>query len=190
VQSTTLLGCASGVRKIQTPGVGGKPLKLGKKPMTPAQYKEKYGTNVPMDGPVITTPCTAVPAYFPDMPTSAGAMASYLQRTQGIQPGNLNDLAKTVGFMLESDYILPAQRAALYEFLATTPGLIVEHHVRDISGRPGVGVGWSFEGSRAVNIFDPSTYAYLGLTTWGEQGQEGGDALLQVAIVNHPGQRP
>ena len=143
-----------------------------------------------MDGPVVSEPCTAVPAYFSDMPTSASAMGPYLERTQGIQPGNLNDLAKTVGFMFQSVYLLPAQRAALYEFLATTPGLIIEHNVRDISGRPGVGVGWSFEGSKAVNVFNPATYAYLGMTTWGEQGQEGGDALLATAIVNQPGQLP
>jgi hypothetical protein len=162
VQSIALLGCANGVREIRTPGVGGKP-------------------------PV---PCTAEPAFFPDMPTSAGAMGAYLSQTQGIRSGDLNDLAKTVGSMLESDYILPAQRAALYEFLATTPGLIVEPDVRDISGRPGVGVGWSFEGGKAMNIFDPSTYAYLGLTTWGIQGQLGGDALLATAITDNAGQVP
>jgi hypothetical protein len=164
VQSLTLLGCVNGVRKIQLPGVGG--------------------------GPVQTVPCTPEPAYFPDMPTSAGAMAGYLERTQGIRLSDLNDLAKTVGSMLESDYILPAQRAALYEFLATTPGLIVEPDVRDIDGRPGVGVGWSFEGAKAMNIFDPGTYAYLGLTTWSLQGQQGGDALLKTAITNIPGQLP
>ena len=117
-------------------------------------------------------------------------MPGYLERTQGIRVSNLNDLAKTVGFMLQSDYILPAQRAALYEFLAATPGLIVEPNVRDIDGRPGVGVGWSFEGSKAMNIFDPGTYAYLGLTTWGLQGQIAGDALLKTAITNTPGQLP
>jgi hypothetical protein len=190
VQSSTFLGCANGVQKIQLPGVGGKPLKLGGKAMTPTQYQEKYKTPVPMHGPIQSVPCTPEPAYFPDMPTSAGAMAGYLERTQGIRVSNLNDLAKTVGFMLQSDYILPAQRAALYEFLATTPGLIVEPNVRDIDGRPGVGVGWSFEGSKAMNIFDPSTYAYLGLTTWGLQGQLAGDALLKTAITNTPGQLP
>ncbi len=41
-----------------------------------------------------------------------------------------------------------------------------------------------------MNIFDPASYAYLGMTTWGEQDQQGGDALLQTAIVNHPGQLP
>jgi hypothetical protein len=43
--------------------------------------------------------------------------------------------------------------------------------VRDVSGRPGIGVVWHFYGSKAMNIFDPRTFAYLGMTTWGEQGQ-------------------
>jgi hypothetical protein len=51
---------------------------------------------------------------------------------------------------------VPAQRAALYEFLATMPGLTLERNVKDISGRPGIGVSWSFMGSTAVLIFDPS----------------------------------
>jgi hypothetical protein len=42
--------------------------------------------------------------------------------------------------------------------------------VRDVSGRPGIGVVWHFYGSKAMNIFDPRTFAYLGMTTWGEQG--------------------
>jgi hypothetical protein len=83
-----------------------------------------------------------------------------------------------------------AQRAALYRFLAATPGLTVEAHVRDVSGRPGIGVVWHFYGSKAMNIFDPRTFAYLGMTTWGEQGQLGGDALVQTAIVDRAGEMP
>ena len=188
--STQLLGCSGGQHRVRTPGIGGKPLRLGGQPMTPEQYKQKYGTSVPMDGPVLTEPCTAQPGYLPGMPTSAQAMAGYLERTQGIRLPNLNDLAKTVGYLLESDYLRPAQRAALYQFLASTPGLVVEHHVRDVSGRPGVGVGWSFAGGTAMNIFDPATFAYLGLSTRGQHGQLGGDALVQTAVVNHPGQLP
>src|SRR5438046_10751780 len=66
--------------------------------------------------------------------------------------------------------------AARYQRPAT-PGLTVDRHVRDVSGRPGIGVVWRFYGSKAMNIFDPRTFAYLGLTTWGEQGQVGGAAL-------------
>ena len=117
-------------------------------------------------------------------------MGPYLERTQGVRLNDLNDLSKTVGFMLESDYILPAQRAALYRFLAATPGLTVEPHVHDVSGRPGIGVVWHFYGSKAMNIFDPRTFAYLGMTTWGEQGQLGGGALVRTAIVDRAGEMP
>jgi hypothetical protein len=183
LQKSVQLGCVNGARKIRTPGRDGKPLKGGHKPIP-------IKGPVPMDGPVVTVPCTAERTYFPDMPTTAAAVGPYLEQTQGIRLNDLNDLSKTVGFMLESDYILPAQRAALYRFLATTPGLTIERHVRDISGRPGIGVVWHFYGSKAMNIFDPRTFAYLGMTTWGEQGQLGGDALVRTAIVDQAGELP
>ena len=191
-QKTVQLGCVNGSRKIRTPGRDGKPIKGGHKPIVAKKPvpMDGPGITVPMDGPVVTVPCTPERAFFPDMPATAAAMGPYLARTQGILLNDLNDLSKTVGFMLESDYILPAQRAALYRFLAATPGLTVEAHVRDVSGRPGIGVVWHFYGSKAMNIFDPRTFAYLGMTTWGEQGQLGGDALVQTAIVNRAGEMP
>jgi hypothetical protein len=134
--------------------------------------------------------CTPQPAFFPSMPTTASAMPGYLAKTQGVRLNDLNDVAKVVGGIFQSDYLLPAQRAALYEFLATMPGLTLQRHVKDITGRPGIGVSWSFAGSEAVLIFDPRTYTLLGITTRGEQGQVGGAALLQMAITNRAGQEP
>jgi len=67
--------------------------------------------------------CTPQPAFLPAMPTTAGAIPAYLAKTQGVRLNDVNDVAKVVGGMFQSDYLLPAQRAALYEFLATTPGL-------------------------------------------------------------------
>jgi hypothetical protein len=183
MQKSVQLGCVNGARTMRTPGRDGKPLKGGHKPIA-------IKTPVPMDGPLVTVPCTPERAFFPDMPVTTAAMGPYLVRTQGIRLNDLNDLSKTVGFMLEGDYILPAQRAALYEYLATTPALTVERHVRDVSGRPGIGVVWHFAGSKAMNIFDPRSFAYLGMTTWGEQSQRGGDALLRTAIVDRVGQLP
>jgi hypothetical protein len=50
---------------------------------------------------------------------------------------------------------------------------------------------WSgFYGSKSMNIFDPRTFAYLGMTTWGEQGQPGGAALVQTAVVDRAGEMP
>jgi hypothetical protein len=177
--TTTILGCVNGNRQLRLPGSNGKPYTGPAKPKAP----------VPLDGPVVTEPCTPQPAFLPAMPTTASAMPAYLA-TQGVRLNDINDLAKVVGGMFQSDYLLPAQRAALYEFLATTPGLTLERNVKDITGRPGIGVGWSFMGSKAVLIFDPGTYTLLGITTRGEQGQVGGAALLQMAITNQAGQQP
>jgi hypothetical protein len=156
--TTTILGCVNGKHQIRLPGYYGKPYTGPAKPKAP----------VPLDGPAVTMPCTPQPAFFPAMPTTASAMPAYLAKTQGVRLNDLNDVAKVVGGMFQSDYLLPAQRAALYKFLATTPGLTLERNVKDISGRPGIGVGWSFMGSKAVLIFDPRTYTLLGITTRGE----------------------
>jgi hypothetical protein len=178
--TTTILGCVDGNRQIRLPGYNGKPYTGPAKPKAP----------VPLDGPVVTEPCTPQPAFLPAMPTTASAIPAYLAKTQGVRLNDVNDVAKVVGGMFQSDYLLPAQRAALYEFLATVPGLTLERNVKDISGRPGIGVSWSFMGSTAVLIFDPSTYTLLGITTRGAQGQAGGGALLQTAITNQAGQQP
>ena len=118
--TTTILGCVNGKRQIRLPGSNGKPY------TGPAKPKAA----VPLDGPVVTEPCTPQPAFFPAMPTTASAMPAYLAKTQGLRLNDLNDVAKVVEGMFQSDYLLPAQRAALYEFLATTPGLTLERNVK------------------------------------------------------------
>lgn len=181
LQKSVQLGCLNGSRTFRTPGYNGKPYRRGHDPIK---------KRVPNDGPLMTLPCTPERAFFPDMPTTAAAMGPYLLRTKSIHRDNLNDLAKTVGFILNDDYILPAQRAALYRYLATTPGLSVQRHVRDVSGRPGIGVVWSYGGGKSMNIFDPRTFAYLGMSDLGEHGQESGAALVRTAIVDQAGELP
>jgi hypothetical protein len=177
----TSVGCPpSGY--VTVPGVGIPPT-----PTTSAEaeaFKKKFPNGIPTDVPPITEPCTVQPAYFPDMPTTAGAMGAWLATSQNATPANLNDLAKVVANLMQTDYLLPAQEAALYDYLGTVPGLAVARNVKDFSGRPGIGVAWTSRGSRAMMIFDPATLAYLGMTTWGNNGQQGGDALLQIAVVD------
>jgi hypothetical protein len=156
------------------------------KKVTSAQRAAPEATS---GSPQATAPCSPQPAYFPDMPTTASAIGSWLAKTEGATTANLNDLAKTAGTILEDDYLLPAQRAALYEFLATTPGLTVVHGVSDILGRAGVGITWRFSGS-ATLVFDAGTLAYLGWNTVGLHGEKGGDALLATAIVDRAGELP
>ena len=117
-------------------------------------------------------------------------MLAYLRRTQGVRLSNLNDLAKTIGLMLDSDYLSPRQQAALFEFLATTPRITVVLNVSDVAGRAGIGVGWSVDGGRAMLIFAPISHRYLGTSTQGLRGQVSGEALLQSGIVDMAGQVP
>lgn len=198
-------GCPTGQSSSRLPGEDGKPIQdflpaSMRRKAVPLSQAGRYfpGGHVPMDGPVVTTKCTPQVAFYPEMPTDPSAMQAYLLKTHQEYPTTasygiadvLNDLAKNVGYMLDSDYLLPAQQAALYRFLATTPGITVKQPVEDVAGRAGIGVGWNFEGSSSMLIFDASTYQYLGMTTFGEQGQVGGDALLQTAIVDTAGQAP
>lgn len=199
----TIQGCVNGQRSSRTMGEDGKPLadflprNVRGKPVLSGQAAKYFGGKIPMDGPIVTTKCVAQPAFFPDMPIDSGSMLAYLVKIQVAYPAGiaspsieLNDLAKDIGYMLDTDYLLPAQQAALYRFLATTPGITLVQSVKDVAGRPGIGVRWSFEGSSAMLIFDPSTYQYLGTSTTGTGGQVGGTALLQTAIVDNAAQQP
>ena len=87
--------------------------------------------------------------------------------------------------MLSDTYLKPAQRAALYEFMARTPGFTVAAHVTDAIGRPGVGIRWTYQGITNVIIFSRQDYAYLGVRTI-TPGQPGySAALVKFGIVSN-----
>jgi hypothetical protein len=199
----TIQGCVNGHRSSRTPGKDGKPLadflpkSVRGKPVPLGQTAKYFGGRIPMDGPIVTTRCEPQPAAFPDMPTDPALMLAYLVKIQAAYPTGitsqgieLNDLAKNVGNMLDTNYLLPAQQAALYQFLATTPGITLAHPAKDVAGRSGIGVQWTFEGTSTMLIFDPSTYQYLGTSTTETASHVAGTALLQTAIVDTAGQQP
>jgi len=132
--------------------------------------------------------------FEPACPLSAGGIA---------QPGDsnstswaANDFGKAVDFLMSTTYLLPAQRAALFELMAHMPGFTVVSGARDAIGRTGVAVRWTFEGARAEIILNSVSYAYLGDRTWPVPGFHGqganaydGAALVKMAFVNTAGQR-
>jgi hypothetical protein len=153
-----------------------------------------------------TKHCLPDVGYFPDMPTNPKQLFAYLDKVQiasdSAQPGEggswlANQLAKGVFVLMQQSYLRPAQRAALYELMADTPGFTVVPHVRDAIGRVGVAVEWTFEGGRGAVIFEPGTYEFLGVRTWPVASFHGpgahqydGDALIKLAIVDRVGQLP
>jgi len=138
----------------------------------------------------VTQGCIAEPAYLPGMPVSASEIKDYLAKTFR---ADLSDAAveqKVTESVLDQNYLLPAQRAALYRFFVTVPGLKVIPQVRDYAGRPGVGVSLTSNGFTAIWIFDPKTFAYLGRTDLTGRKLSSGYAVLKVSVVNEAGQRP
>ena len=142
--------------------------------------------------------CVPAPAFLPSMPATPRGVLRYLEKTYGLRLGtgkkSLDRLGTTVDGLLSFTYLLPRQRAALYELLAQTPGFTVVPHAADVIGRQGIGVSWALpRGGDITIIFDRRTYAELGLIAKGpgkDRNYEFGRALLKIAIVGKTGQLP
>ena len=146
---------------------------------------------------IAASACTTA-GYFPDMPASVHHLLAFLVKIgvaspparapKGIPNWYANDLGKAADVLLQETYLLPAQRAAIFDLMAQTPGFTVARHVPDVLGRAGVAIRWSYQGGAAQIIFDPRTYAYLGDGTSPPGGSltatPDGVALVKFAIVN------
>lgn len=140
-------------------------------------------------------PCVPQPAYDPGLPASPGGLRAYFGRTLAAGPASpayRNDLGKAITGLLTQGYLTSGQRAALYDLMAQTPGFTLVPRAGDGIGRRGAGIAWSLPagGGKDMIIFDPRTYAELGFTTWGADGQQAATALLDVTLVNRAGQLP
>jgi len=170
--------------------------KPGTKTCTVAQAETR--TKVPSQG----TYCIPINVgYFPDLPTQPKAVLTYFEKIHLITTATAaerlvdNMLGKLVLQLGERPYFEPAQRAAIYNLLAETPGFNLVTNVKDAFGRVGVGIEWQFEGGSGELIFNPTTYAFLGGRTWpGPPNQSAphyyGGELLAMAIVNQAAQVP
>jgi len=162
------------------------------------RYGDKYTVAPGCPASAAGHGCEPTPAFLPDLPTTPRAMFTYLEKTDGVRPGgspdDLNKLGKGADELLTFNYLLPKQRAALYEVLAQTPGFSINPHAFDAAGRPGIGISWIFAGgSKTMIIFDPRTYVELGFDTWGagsDRNVEESSGLLNIAIVDRVGQLP
>jgi hypothetical protein len=151
--------------------------------------------------------CAEEAGYLPSMPTDPRKLLAYLVKVgiadappqqgspQAASPGWFaNDLGKCVAYLMQTTYLLPAQRAALFKLMAQTPGFTVVSGAPDAIGRIGVAVRWTYEGAPAEIILNAISYAYMGDRTWPEAGIKAngydGAALVKMAFVDTAGQRP
>ncbi|MGH3400033.1 MAG: hypothetical protein ACRDPO_35665 [Streptosporangiaceae bacterium] len=142
--------------------------------------------------------CATTAGYLPGLPVRPSGVLAYLTRIgladAADQSGGsklhkpiahwvANDIGKILAVMLSDTYLEPAQRAALYEFMARTPGFTVEAHATDAIGRSGVGIGWTYQGITNVIIFSHQDYAYLGVRTVTPGQPAYSAALVKFGIV-------
>jgi len=151
--------------------------------------------------------CAEQAGYLPSMPTDPHKLLAYLVKVgiadapprpgspQAASPGWFaNDLGKCADYLMQTTYLLPLQRAALFKLMAQTPGFTVVSGARDATGRIGVAVRWTYEGAPAEIILNAVSYGYMGDRTWPEPGIKAngydGAALVKMAFVNKAGQLP
>lgn len=166
---------------------------------------------VPATGGATNAPCTIAQAqssgcfpeagYLPTMPTDPSVLVAYFNSigitdiSSTTNPDSSdptgwvdNDLGGAITFLMQMTYLEPAQQAAIFSLMAQTPGFSVVPNMADAIGRVGTGVEWNFEGSANALIFNPTTYALLGIRTWPGpaimSAPYDGDALLGISIVN------
>jgi hypothetical protein len=151
--------------------------------------------------------CSEQAGYLPAMPTDPHKLLAYLVKI-GVadappKPGSplaaspgwfANDLGKCMDYLMQTTYLLPLQRAALFRLMAQTPGFTVVSGAPDAIGRIGVAVRWTFDGAPAEIILNAVSYGYMGDRTWPEPGIKAsgyyGTALVKMAFVNKAGQLP
>ena len=103
-----------------------------------------------------------------------------------------NDIGKSVDELMTSAYLLPAQRAALYQLMSRTPGFVIAHGV-STPRTAGTAIEWTFQAQDSDHL--RSRHFYL---PWRQEldlsdthgGYTQAFALLKVAIGDKAGQVP
>jgi len=143
--------------------------------------------------------CPLPPAYVTNLPRTVKAMKRYLlgyyAHGKGSPPA-ADAIGTVTGFY---QFLVPHRASALmFRALSQIKGIRVIDHATTLAGDKGIAVA-AYDPSRGTLdelIFDPKTYLYIGdsqialNSTYMPKGTVNGNAVLQIAVVNRPGQLP
>lgn len=90
-------------------------------------------------------------------------------------------VVENLGAIIDEATLLPDLSAAIYRATAKLPGVSVVDHVKDASGREGVGLTFKGAPTGYAWVFDASSLVYLGTTD---------AALLGVGVTDKTGEAP
>lgn len=90
-------------------------------------------------------------------------------------------VVENLGAIIDEATLLPDLSAAIYRATAKLPGVSVVDHVKDASGREGVGLTFKGAPKGYAWVFDASSLVYLGTTD---------AALLGVGVTDKTGEAP
>lgn len=133
------------------------------------------------------------------LPTDPGKMLTWLREHSDGGRSEEQQTFVLVGDLARESLMPPDVAAALFRAAARIPGVVVVPDAVDATGRRGVAVARTDQGSRAELIFDRKTNMYLGERvvqtvdvpgSTRKGGVTGTTAVLQRAIVDKVGQRP
>jgi len=124
----------------------------------------------------------------------------FMMRGKGSPEANGMAFMEACMLMMGPRVMPPGLEAATFEAVAKIPGIRLDHHEVDALGRHGIGV--SYPRITFSFVFDPKTYAYLGLRLTGSSPKKvDGEwrqgnwyhemrGLEQSGVVDRIGQRP
>ncbi|MGW4753006.1 CU044_5270 family protein [Streptomyces chartreusis] len=154
--------------------------------------REEYGkvhNDPPLGEHEVAWPPTEY-AKLAKWPTDPAKLLKVLR--MGRPGADLEAFGNACQFFVVPRVMPPGLEAAVFEAVARIPGIRTDHEAVDGLGRPGVAV--TYPELTYSFIFDPRTYAYLGLRLTGSNG--GRDkyremrSRAEIAVVDRIGQRP
>ena len=141
--------------------------------------------------------------YLRALPTDPGALIHLIYaQTKGHGPDPDDEAFTTIGDLMIQTIVPPKLAAALFRAAERIPGVSVVGHTTDELGRSAVAVGrvGNHNGLRTEWLFDPTTYAYLGVNQVATKalpsdGLKPGDVteatvIIRSGVVDNAGDLP
>ena len=143
--------------------------------------------------------CPLPPAYVTNLPRTVKAMKRYMLG-YGLPGSGSPPAVDAMGIVIGMyQFLVPHRASALmFQALSQIKGIRVIDHATTLAGRRGIAVA-AYDPTRGTLdelIFDPKTYLYIGdsqialNSTYMPKGTVNGNAVLQIAVVDRPGQLP